>query len=790
MVPPVAAVASPATTIETTPHIGALRELERKVVWLSSWIIHNANHIRETKDGVKVGGHQASSASLATLMTALYFHALRPQDRVAVKPHASPVFHAIQYLFGRQTQDQMARFRGFGGAQPYPSRTKDEDDVDFSTGSVGLGGAMTVFASLTQDYLRLHGLEHEDWSHDGRMIALFGDAELDEGVVFETLLESWKHDVRNCWWIIDYNRQSLDSVVTDRLFNRLDGLFSSMNWDVQTIKYGKLLQAQAPRPGGEALLDWIDSCPNQLYSALTFKGAAAWREHLRRDLGDTAGIKALLDDHDDDALHALMTNLAGHDLETVLEAYAKAAESDRPQAIIAYTVKGKGLPLEGHKDNHSGLMTSEQMAHFKAMNAIGDGEEWERFAGLNLAPGVLQAAIDAAPFAADVRRRFAAPRVAVPDSLEVSVKETASTQEAFGRILNDIGRGDSALARRLITTSPDVTVSTNLGGWVNQRQIFDRHERADIFRAEQVVSAQRWTASPTGQHIELGIAENNLFLTLAALGLSAEMFGTRLLPIGALYDPFIARGQDAMVYACYQDARFMLIGTPSGITLAPEGGAHQSLGTPPMGIAQPNLTYFEPAFVDELSTIMRWSFDHIQDDDGGSVYLRLSTRSIAQPKREMDASAVLDGAYWQVAPELGTEIAIIYCGAVVPQVVEAHAAITEDIPGVGLLAVPSADRLYRGWAEARRGRQSGESTVVAPIERLLADLAPNAALVTVLDGHPSTLAWLGSVAGHRVQPLGVSSFGESGNLSDLYRVHGVDKDAIIDAAAQACLSRL
>ena len=304
-----------------------------------------------------------------------------------------------------------------------------------------------------------------------------------------------------------------------------------------------------------------------------------------------------------------------------------------------------------------------------------------------------------------------------------------------------------------------------------------------------MVSAQRWRASPSGQHIELGIAENNLFLTLAALGLSAEMFGTRLLPVGALYDPFIARGQDAMIYACYQDARFMLVGTPSGITLAPVGGAHQSVSTPPMGIAQPNLTYFEPAYVDELSTIMHWGFEQMQDEDGGSIYMRLSTRPIGQPERELDKDAVLDGAYWQVAPTPGAELAIVYCGAVAPEVIEAHAAIAEDIPGVGLLAMPSADRAYRGWSEARERRRVGEAAN-APIERLLADLAPDAALVTVLDGHPSTLAWLGSVAGHRLQPLGVSAFGQSGNLADLYRAHGIDAEAIIDAAAQACLARL
>ena len=772
--------------------LAALRQIERKVAWLAAWIIHHANHVRGSRDGLKVGGHQASSASVITLLTALYFHALRPQDRVAVKPHASPVFHAIQYLFGRQGRDQLENFRGFGGAQSYPSRTKDADDVDISTGSVGLGGAMTVFTSLVQDYLRLHGLAREEWPQ-ARMIALFGDAELDEGNVFEALLESWKHDVRNTWWIIDYNRQSLDHVVNDRLFNRLDGLFSSMNWEVRTLKYGKLLWAQAERPGGEALLRWIDQCPNQLYSALTFKRGAAWREHLRRDLGDTAGIRELLDTHDDQTLHALMTNLAGHDLETVLEAYEEAAQSDTPCAIIAYTIKGHGLPLAGHKDNHAGLMTPAQMALFKAANGIADGAEWDRFAGLDPPPDALEAFIAGVPFAADTERRFVAPEVAVPERLETGsrAKASTSTQEAFGRLLHELARGDSELARRIVTTSPDVTVSTGLGPWVNRRQIFDRRGRPDTFREERVASAQKWAASPVGQHIELGIAENNLFLTLAAFGLAAEMFGVRLLPVGTLYDPFIERGLDALNYACYQDARFMVVGTPSGITLAPEGGAHQSVSTPLIGIGQPGLIYFEPAYVDELAAIMRWGFAHMQADDGGSVYLRLSTRTLEQPARAFDtrlSDSVIEGAYWQAAPAPGAELAIAYCGAVAPEALAALVAVREDVPGASLLAVPSADRLHAGWLDAKERRRRGEACR-APVERLLAMLAPEAALVTVIDGHPAALSWLGAVAGHRITPLGTGAFGQSGDIVDLYRHYRIDTGAILDAAAQACLRR-
>ena len=242
--------------------IGFLAALEKKILWLSTWTIHHANHLRENLDGLKVGGHQASSASLVTIMAALYGKILRPQDRVAVKPHAAPVFHALQYLFGNQTRENLINFRGFKGAQSYPSRTKDVDDVDFSTGSVGLGVAQTLFSSLVQDYVKAH-----DWAKDwpeGRMVALVGDAELDEGNIFEALLEGWKHGLRNCWWVIDYNRQSLDAVIREGLWQRFETIFRNFGWDVVILKYGSLMQAAFAEPGGERLKQWIDSCPNQL----------------------------------------------------------------------------------------------------------------------------------------------------------------------------------------------------------------------------------------------------------------------------------------------------------------------------------------------------------------------------------------------------------------------------------------------------------------------------------------------------------------------------------------------
>ena len=263
-----------------TPDIAALRTLEERLRWLSAWTIHHANHVRDSDDGLKVGGHQASCASMTAIMAALYFHALGENDRVAVKPHAGPVLHAIHYMLGGQSVEQLKNFRGFGGAQSYPSRTKDNIPVDFSTGSVGLGVAVTLFASLVQDYLSAHGwLEERD---RGRFVALIGDAELDEGNIYEALIEGAKHDVRNLWWIVDYNRQSLDAVSADRMFERFGEIFASCGWRVVELRHGKRLAAAlAQNPKIDA---WFEALPNAAVSVLHYQGGAA----LRARIGDLA----------------------------------------------------------------------------------------------------------------------------------------------------------------------------------------------------------------------------------------------------------------------------------------------------------------------------------------------------------------------------------------------------------------------------------------------------------------------------------------------------------------------
>jgi len=624
---------------------------------------------------------------------------------------------------------------------------------------------------------------------------LVGDAEMDEGNIYEALIEGWKHGIRNTWWIVDYNRQSLDAVIREGLWEKFETMFRNFGWDVVIIKYGKLMQAAFAEPGGDRLKDWIDGCPNQLYSALCFQGGAAFRKRLQDEIGDQGAVTWLLEKRSDAELLALMSNLGGHDLPSVLEAF-EAIDHDRPVCFIAYTIKGIGLPFQGHKDNHSGLMNLPQMEAWRADQNVRPGHEWDPFEGIAQPVATVKAFLEQVPFVQEGRRRFKAPALPVPDKLDFKPAASMSTQQGFGFILNELARSDTKFAERIVTTAPDVTVSTNLGAWVNRRGLFARSEMADLFKKEKIPSTFAWEFSSKGQHIELGIAEMNLFILLSALGLSHSIHGERLLPIGTLYDPFIERGLDALNYACYQDARFMVVATPSGITLAPEGGAHQSIATPLIGMAQDGLASFEPAFVDELATIMRWGFEYMQregkkdgqadrDETGGSVYLRLSTRPLDQPQRAITpalAQDMIKGAYWLRTPGANAECVIAYTGTVAPEAIEAAGLMAEDRRDIGVLAITSADRLLADWSAAERERRHGDYFAESHIETLLAPLPRHCGIVSVIDGHPAALAWLGSVRGHRVSALGVEHFGQTGTIDDLYRHHGIDTDSIIEAA--------
>ncbi len=777
-----------------------LEEIQQRVLWLATRIVDAANHERDTGDGVKVGGHQASSASLVTVMTALYFAYLDAPDRVSVKPHASPVFHAIQYLLGNLDRSYLTTLRAFGGLQSYPSRTKDPDVVDFSTGSVGLGAAAPLFAAATRRYVDAHFGPRPR----SRFIALIGDAELDEGNIWEAVSDPATDGLGDVLWIVDVNRQSLDRVVPGVRIAQWEQQFSAAGWHVVEAKYGQRLQRAFAQPGGDSLRDWIDAMPNEQYQSLFGLEPAAVRERFLD--GAPAAVLEFCAGIPDSELAPLVTDLAGHDLGSLLAAFAECdAEAARPSVLFAYTIKGWGLPIAGNPRNHSALLTTAQISQMRERLGLTTATEWDR----------LDPMTPAGQWAAARREQLlrvpvshTGNEVVVPDAVGLRAARPISTQEAFGRILVDLSRSES-VGPYLVTTAPDVATSTNLAGFINRAGVFSPVPR----RAWSEDPVLKWAEGPDGQHIELGISEMNLFLLLGQLGLSWDLSDQPLLPVGTVYDPFVLRGLDAFIYSVYSGARFIVAGTPSGVTLAPEGGAHQSTITASVGLELPNVTFIEPAYAVALDWLLCGALQSVAaaavpavrpgepgpgQAENGSYYFRLTTRGIDQAPfqaaRERLGDAilrrqVLAGAYRLIdaaedAAAGAPPVYLVGCGAVLPEVLQAAAELSEEGIAATVVDVTSADRLYRAW---QRTLRQGVRTATAPsIAGALRSAFPDRApVVTVHDAASHTMSWLGSALGVPAVSLGVDSFGQSGAVADLYRAHDLDAGSIVNAALAA-----
>ncbi|ROS38666.1 transketolase-like TK C-terminal-containing protein [Amycolatopsis thermoflava] len=754
------------------PAIDVLRAVEDRVLWLSSAIIHHANRVRPNPSGLKVGGHQASSASMVSIMTALWFNHLRPADRVSVKPHASPVLHAINYLLAELDASYLPRLREFGGLQSYPSRTKDPDPADYSTGSVGIGATAPIWGAISRRYVdtKFGG------AGTGRQYSLVGDAELDEGAVWEAVLDPGVAELGEIVWIVDLNRQSLDRVVPNIAADKLQGMFAAAGWQVIVLKYGRLLEELFTRPGGTELRQRIDAMTNPEYQRLLRCDAAELRRRLP---GDSPAITALLDELDDTTLTDAIANLGGHDLTALDQAFA-AIDDTRPTVVFAYTIKGHGLATKGHPQNHSALLTDAQMRELADRLGTDLDDPWRAFADGSPEQQLCRAT------AKRLRRPEipAATPPPVPSDFGRTPTGTATTQAALGRALLDLTREAPDTARRVVTVSPDVSSTTNLGGWVNKVGVWSVQERPDWF-ADDSETILHWRERPTGQHIELGIAETNLVGLLGELGATWSRWGQPLLPIGVLYDPFVERALEPWSYGIYAGGQSILIGTPSGVTLAPEGGAHQSIKTPSIGLEQPGCLTYEPAFAIDAEWTLLAAMAQLGKPGGSSAYLRLSTRPVDQTladvpadpaARERRRRQVVAGAYpLRRADAAAVTIAVM--GALVPEALDAAARLDQIGVPADVVCVTSPDLLHRA-VRARQGHERADTWILDAV--FPADRA--APLVTVLDGHPHTLAFLATINRVRTTALGVTGFGQSGSLEDVYRHHGLDSDSIVRAA--------
>lgn len=774
-----------------------LDAIQRRVLWLCTFMIHHANHVRPNTDDLKVGGHQASSASMVSILTALYFQYLQAGDRVSIKPHASPAYHAIQYLLGNLDQQYLPTLRAFNGLQAYPSRTKDPDPVDFSTGSVGLGAVAPAFAAVAHRYAHNHF--GQVTSH--RFVAVIGDAELDEGSVWEAAFDEALQGLGNVLLIVDLNRQSLDRVVPGIRATQLKRLFQAANWQVVEAKYGQQLQHVFARPGGMALRRRLDEMSNEEYQSLLRRSGAEIRTRLVYAHGpehlEDHDIALALNETPDEQLSTLLSNLGGHDLNSLLHAFSRAdRQQEVPTVVFAYTIKGWGLPFAGEALNHSMLLSTEQMAHLQQKLGIPGGHEWDTFPPDSPEGHWCQQAAERFHAENEQRQPLLEPDV-IPARIDLSYPSKLSTQEAFGRVLSKLADLPH-LGERIVTAAPDVAVSTHLSSWVSKVGVFSPTMHPDYQEGTQRLL--RWQPDPTGQHIELGISEMNLFMLLGQLGMSYELCGQQLFPIGTVYDPFVCRGLDALIYGLYSGAKFIFAGTPSGVSLSPEGGAHQSTVTASLGIELPELTYYEPTFACEVEWMLLDALRQCCDrTHGHSTYLRLSTKKIDQQllepalqrlgKEELRRQ-VLAGGYRltegrDLVPDAAASevITIATTGAMVPETVEAAQRLSTEGIAAHVLHITSPQKLFALFTEECH-RRLNNPMMTGPSGHLETLFSPNdrfAPIVTVQDASAHSLAFLGGLSGAPTIPLGVDRFGQSGTQEDLYRYVGISIDDIVSA---------
>jgi len=776
----------------------ALEAIQDRVLWLSTRMIDYANTDRPNVDGIKVGGHQASSASMVSILTALYFDFIDSEDRLSIKPHASPVFHSIQYLLGNLDGSYLKKLREAGGLQSYPSRTKDPDTVDFSTGSVGLGAVAPLFAAVTRQYVDSHfGARPKS-----RFISVIGDAELDEGNIWEALADPVTTNLGNVMWIVDFNRQSLDRVIPGVRIAQWTAQFEAAGWHVKEVKYGSKLSNVFEDSNSRDFRNWFDEIPNEQYQSLF--GLAPNEARIRFLEGSPEGVSNFLEKYSDEELFEILTDLGGHDISSLLQAFKECDQvSNKPSVVFAYTIKGWHLPIAGDKRNHSAQISKKQIEDLRTSVGLNESNEWSKFE-----PGSAEDSLCLSR-AQSLKRLVSKAEIAAefPHTTGIAPTGSSSSQEAFGRVLTEVSRNE-AIRPYLVTTAPDVATSTNLGGFINRHGIFNK----DVKREWNDTSIQKWVESPKGQHIELGISEMNLFTLLGQLGTSGDTSDQPLIPIGTVYDPFVLRGLDAFIYSVYSGAKFIVAGTPSGVTLAPEGGAHQSTITPSVGVELPGVVLMEPAFAQSLDWLLCDALAHVAGAKKNTTpdltpnelafYFRLTTRSIDQQpfyeakQRIGEAtlrSQVLAGAYKLVdgraalAKQDDQRAPVVYLassGAVMPEVLTAAKQLALEGVIAHVIDITSLGRVFGSW---QRTLKQGIRTATTPslpgvLRTTFTEKAP---IVSIHDGSSHAMAWLGSAVGMPQVAMGVDSFGQSGNIPDLYAMHDLNSESIINGALAA-----
>jgi pyruvate dehydrogenase E1 component len=803
---------------ERTP-VALYREAENWASWLAAWMVFWANNKPANKGSKpKIGGHQASALSSASILAAYYLHIRRPQDRIAVKPHAAPVLYALLYMMGKLSRHDVENLREFGGPAAYPVQHDYPGLIDYSTSIEGIGCA----AVIEDAYEALVQKAQFGKRIDTRYEAVVGDGELTELQIGGALYEAGRRRLSNvCWWI-DLNRQSLDRVLEDSPGGGTAGwarrLFRANGWHTIDLRWGSYARAVFAGSGGAELRRRVESLPDAHFQSLLLLHPAVVRKALAGIRGDedewiaayldefansapSENRCALLETLSDDELKATIEDLGGHDAEALIAAHEEALTiTDRPTAILCHTIKGRLMPgWAAHPENHGAVLTAERMDVLRSRLSFPDGDPFARPpADSKLAQFLERRASELFP--PETRIAVAYPSELLPKWQEIRtpLSGARSTSAVFGNLNLTYLR--TALGKYMAFVAPDVGLTTHLGGVIHATGTFDAEPPADLLRflRERHQQAFAWRLVSSGQFHSIAINEGLAALLAFAFGRTkyAVEGKEQLIPIVTIYDVFWKHAYTQLYYALYDRARFIAVGTPSGTSLSRESGTHQSVQTPAIFMALPNIIYYEPAFAYDMKVLYLWAVEQLTGNDGESVYLRLTTQEIEQPEIT-DSPAlreqVIRGGYWFInrRGEPGYEPVrnvghIFATGHTIVEAIRASEALRREGIFANVCNVTSWERLKRDWEAYWLAPDVGDDPARSyHLNDLIPDDEVSVPAVVVGDFTPQVADWVGNALGKQITVLGPRGFSQTGSLESVRKLHGIDATAVADQLRQA-----
>ncbi|MCB0416727.1 MAG: pyruvate dehydrogenase [Bdellovibrionaceae bacterium] len=861
-----------------------------RAFYLALQMIHLANHRPgHGKGEPKVGGHATACASSQHILTALHMVARHPEDYMACKPHVSPMDHGLNFLLHNfrdkdanlfdkeKRQLAMRHLRHFSSTgEPVFQSYHAEADPDgyrfFPSGSVGIPPVNALYTALAYDFAHHHNVGLKE---DPFFWCLMGDSEFREGSLAEAMPDAGERQLNHVVWVVDYNRQNLDGtrISNEKAFNgsdadRMARIAEANGWHAVILKHGKLRREFFKREGGDEFKRVLNEC----FTDFEFQGLLeANKPDLTRKVLEEKSpkLKSFFKDCSDEEVHKVFLNLGGHDLESLVETFQEARKSDRPTFVVAYTIKGYKLRCQAKSGNHSTLPEEDELREMAQGLGLDFDNPFQDFEESSKEGAYLK---ERREFLVDgIQKLLAEVKqrqqkwVAFARSLEWPVdfditalkfNPVAHTQWMWGQVaakLDRLGRGEDTaaddqgwgvVAKFFLTMAPDVGTSTNtspnmngkLYGDIAQEDFELRFEAKDT-KAPDVVPR----ISQKSGHLRFEIAEGNCMSAAGSFGKFFDYVGIPFYPAMTIYDFFIKRAHDQYYYNLYWRSCFATLGTPSGVTLAPEGAQHSWKSD----FQIPHVVTWEPCFAKEVEWILadtlRRHFTR-ENENREAALIRCVTKGLVQKDflgrlsrqhrfkllpeghgpltTEMEPEVphweeteiletvrkeVLEGAY-PLIDYRGYEgytpgdnvIHIFAMGALGEEAIQASDKLLEKGIFANVFIVTSSDLLLGNQAygnhyeHLRNGLKVTGDLYLTPDTARVDNLAKwyslrgnRIPIVSVHDGEPGLLDNIGSIVGVKHISLAVRKTSKSGTTGDIYRYHHLDADSIAGACEQA-----